>query len=68
MLDIRISELVDSDVNENSETAGTPLSGTNLYKGPLDADRIGDPRSSQSGCDPFDIRGVARKHPQSECG
>ena len=35
-----MSDLVDSDVNENSETARTPLSDTSLYNEPLYADSI----------------------------
>ena len=38
-----MSELVDSDVNDNSETARTPLSGICCYNEPLDADSIDDP-------------------------
>ena len=40
-----MSELVDSDVNNNSETAHPPLSGTCCYNEPLDADSIDDPKS-----------------------
>ena len=65
LLDIRMSELLDSDVKKNSETARASLSGTHLYKEPLDAERIGDPRSSLIGCN---LCGVARKYPQSEGG
>ena len=46
VLDIGMSELVDFDVNDNSETARTPLSGTCCYNEPLDADSIDDPRSN----------------------
>ena len=49
MLDIGLSELLDFDVNDNSETASTPLSDTSMYNEPLDADTIGDPRSSNLG-------------------
>ena len=59
-------EVVDSDVNANSDTAHTLLSDTRFYSDPLDAESIGDPRSSHLGCDPLDVRGVARKHQQSE--
>ena len=62
VLDIGMSALIDSDFNENSETTRTPLSGTSMYNNPLYADSIGDPASSHVGYDPFDIRGVARKH------
>ena len=51
VLDIGMSELLDSDVNDNSETARTPLSGTRFYIETLDADSIDDPRSSHLGCD-----------------
>ena len=34
----------------------------------MDVDSIRDSRSSHLECDPFDIRGVVRKHPQSEGG
>ena len=54
MLDIKMSDLVDSDVNENSETARTPLSDTSLYNEPLYADSIGDPMYIHLGCNPFD--------------
>ena len=54
-----MSELVDSDVNANSDTAHTLLSDTRFYSEPLDAESIGDPRSSQLGCNPLDIGGVA---------
>ena len=63
-----MSELVDSNVNGNSETAHTPLSGTCCYNEPLDADSIDDPRSSHLGCYPLNICAVAREHPQSEGG
>ena len=63
-----MSELVDFDVNDNSETARTPFSGTCCYNEPLDADRIDDPRSSHLECDTLDICVVAREHPQSEDG
>ena len=49
VLDIGLSELLDFDVNDNSETASTPLSDTSMYNEPLDADTIGDPRSSNLG-------------------
>ena len=52
-------------MSKNSETARAPLSGTHLYKEPLDAERIGDPRSSLIGCN---LCGVARKYLQSEGG
>ena len=68
MLDIGTSELVDSDVNDNSETAHTPLSYTCCYNKPLDSDNINDPRSSHLGCDTLNICAVAREHPQSEGG
>ena len=55
-----MSDLLYSDVNDNSETARTPLNGTRSYNDPLDTDSIGDPRSIHSECDPLDIRGVAR--------
>ena len=42
VLDIGMSELVESDGNDNSETARTPLSGTSQYNEPLDADSIDD--------------------------
>ena len=38
-----MSELVDSGVDDNSDTARTPLSDTCCYNEPLDAD---NPRSS----------------------
>ena len=44
------------------------MSDTHFYNKPLDADSIDGPRSSHLGCDPLDIRGVARRHPQSEDG
>ena len=44
------------------------MSGTGFYTEPLNADRIDESRSSYLGCDPLDIRGVARNHPQSEGG
>ena len=50
-LDIGMSELIDSDVNGNSEMARIPLCGTCCYNEPLDADSIDDPRSSHLGCD-----------------
>ena len=59
VLDIGMSELIDSDVNNNSGTACTPLSGAHFYDEPLDTDSIDDPRSSLLGCDPLEIRGVA---------
>ena len=68
VLNIGMSELLDSDVNENSGTARNPLSGNCFYDEPLDGDSIDDPRSSQLGCDPLNIRGVAREHPHSEGG
>ena len=34
----------------------------------MDVDSIRDSRSSHLECDPFDIRGVVRKHPKSEGG
>ena len=55
VLDIVMSELVDPDVNNNSETVCTPLSGTCCYNEPLDADSIDDPMSSHLGCGPLDI-------------
>ena len=63
-----MSELVDSDVNDNSETARTPLSDTCCNNELLDANSIDDPRSSHLGCDPLDIYAVAREHPQIEGG
>ena len=63
-----MSELVESDVNENSETARTPLISTCRYIEALDADSIGDPRSSHLGCNTLDICAVAREHPKSESG
>ena len=38
-----MSELADSDVNENIETVRTPLSGTCCYNEALDADSIETP-------------------------
>ena len=38
-----MSELVDFDVNDNRETARTPLSGTCCYNEALDADSIETP-------------------------
>ena len=61
-------ELVDCDVNDNSETARTPLSSTCFHNEPLDADSIDEPRSCHLRCDPFDICAVAREHPQIEDG
>ena len=46
VLDIGMSELIDSDVNDNCETARTPLSCTCCYKEPLDTNSIDDPRLS----------------------
>ena len=46
VLDVGMSSLIDSDVNDNSETARSPLSDTCCYNEPLDADSIDDPRSS----------------------
>ena len=68
VLDIGMSELIDSDVNDNCETARTPLSCTCCYKEPLDTNSIDDPRLSHFGFDPLDICAVAREHPQSEGG
>ena len=59
VLEIGKYGLLDFDVNDNSETARTPLSGKRFYSEPLDAESIGDPRSSQLGCNPLDIGGVA---------
>ena len=66
VLDIGVSELVDSDVSNNSETARTPLSGTSFDDKPLNADSIDDLRSNDLGCDPLPDSGVALKHPRSE--
>ena len=44
------------------------MSGTRFYNEPLDDDSFDDPRSSNVGCDPLYIRGVARKHPKREGG
>ena len=60
VLDIGKFELVESDVNDNSEKASTPLSGTCCYNEPLDADSIDDPRSSHLGSDLLNICAVAR--------
>ena len=58
-----MSELVDSYVTDNSETARIPLCGNNCYNEPLDADINDDPRSSHLGCDYLNIGAVAREHP-----
>ena len=63
-----MSESVDSDVNNNSETARTPLSGTFCYNEQLDADSTDDPRSIHLGCDLLYICAVTCEHPQSEYG
>ena len=46
VLDIGMSELVDSDVNDISETARTPLSGTHLHNEPLVVDSMMTPGQS----------------------
>ena len=61
VLDIGMSELLDSGVNENSETARTPLSGSHFYDEPQHADSIDGPRWIHLCCGSLDIRGVARK-------
>ena len=63
-----MSELIDSHVYDNIETARTPLSGTRFYNDPLDANRNDDSGSNHLGCDSFDICGVASKHSRSEGG
>ena len=61
-----MSEVVDSNANDNSETERTPLSDNCCYNEPLDADIIDDPRSSHLWCDPLNLCTVARAHPSSE--
>ena len=63
-----MSDILDSDVNGDSGTARTPLSGTRFYSEPLDTDSIDDPRSGHLDYYPLEIRAVAREHPQSEGG
>ena len=53
VLEIEVSDLVDSDVSDNCETARTPLSGASCYfSEPLNADIIDESRSNYPVCDP----------------
>ena len=66
MLDIEMSELMNSDVNEICEAARTSLNDTHPDSESLnDESNVGlEPR--YQGCNPFDARGVARINPLSE--
>ena len=68
MLDIGMSELMNSDVNEICEAARTSLNDTHPDSESLnDGSNVGLEPSHQ-GCNPFDARGVARINPLSDFG
>ena len=78
MLDIGISELVDSDDVKNmsiekssicdSEAARNPLSDSRCEINVLNAKSIVDQASSHRGLEPSDERGMARMYPLSDFG
>ena len=68
VLDIGVSELMNSDVKDICETARTPLSDTHCDCESLNAESIVGLGPSHQGCIPSDARGVARINPPSEVG